>query len=191
MIPRSPMTSPLCPTLRVILRVPIYWTWNFLCQGLTNSGGAVSLMTYVAAEDVCSNSDCSEVADTPFRAITAGELVSPVVATPEPPAFLLVGIGLVCLPGVANEKCCSPSRSASLFRKTLWALLLQQKRPLFIADDRVRLGKGYRCLYSRSRASPEDGNQCVLSFSKTVPHSYVKSRPSEHAGPRRSDDILH
>jgi hypothetical protein len=36
--------------------------------------------------------------------VTAGELVSPVVTTPEPPAFLLVGIGLVCLLGAAKLK---------------------------------------------------------------------------------------
>jgi hypothetical protein len=72
--------------------------------GLTNLGGTVNLLLGVAAEDVCSNSDCSQVADTPFRMITAGELVSPVITTPEPPAFLLLGTGLVCLLGAAKLK---------------------------------------------------------------------------------------
>jgi hypothetical protein len=72
--------------------------------GLTNLGGTVSLLIGVAAEDVCSNSDCSQVADTPFRMATSGELVSPVITTPEPPAFLLLGIGLVCLLGAAKLK---------------------------------------------------------------------------------------
>jgi hypothetical protein len=72
--------------------------------GLTNLGGTVSLLTDLAAEDVCSNSDCSQVADNPFRMVTAGELVSPVITTPEPPAFLLLGVGLVCLLGATKLK---------------------------------------------------------------------------------------
>jgi PEP-CTERM motif len=71
--------------------------------GLTDSGGTVSLLAMTAAEDICSNSDCSVVDDSPFR-FAAGELVSPVATTPEPSAFLLLGMGLVCLAGVAKRK---------------------------------------------------------------------------------------
>ena len=71
--------------------------------GLTNSGGMVSLLSQ-ASEGVCADSGCTTEADTPIRSITAGELVSPAVITPEPSAFLLLGIGLVCIAGVAKRK---------------------------------------------------------------------------------------
>jgi hypothetical protein len=102
--PPFPYDIPVVPNASGDLTGTIVLDLELPMPGLTNLGGTVSLMTDVAGEDVCSNSDCSQVADTPFRAITAGELVSPVVTTPEPPAFVLVGIGLACLLGAAKLK---------------------------------------------------------------------------------------
>ena len=102
--PPVPYDIPVVPNASGDLTGTMVLDLELPMPGLTNLGGTVSLLTDVAGEDVCSNSDCSAVADTPFRMVTAGELVSPVVTTPEPPAFLLVGIGLVCLLGAAKLK---------------------------------------------------------------------------------------
>ena len=102
--PPVPFDIPVVPNASGDLTGTMVFDMELPMPGLTNLGGAVILLTDLAAEDVCSNSDCSQVADSPFRMVTAGELVSPVVTTPEPPAFLLVGIGLACLLGAAKLK---------------------------------------------------------------------------------------
>jgi PEP-CTERM motif len=63
---------------------------------LTDSGGTVPLLTGVdgGAEGTCNNTDCSD--STALRSMTAGEVIG-TVATPEPSALSLLGIGLIAL----------------------------------------------------------------------------------------------
>jgi PEP-CTERM motif len=72
---------------------------------LTDLGGLVPLVTgslIGSVEGTCDNADCS--LSTELRTITAGDVVATVV-TPEPSAFLLLGIGLVALlAGAARRK---------------------------------------------------------------------------------------
>jgi hypothetical protein len=65
---------------------------------LTNSGGTFALVgnSLGGGEVNCGDAKCT-FADTAIRLIAAGEVVSPVVTTPEPSTFLLVGMGLVAL----------------------------------------------------------------------------------------------
>lgn len=59
--------------------------------------GAVSpVLLSTAFEGVCFDDACTSAADSPFRDITAGQLVAP-VATPEPSTFLLMGTALLFL----------------------------------------------------------------------------------------------
>jgi PEP-CTERM motif len=63
---------------------------------LTNSGGIVQVSVPPpddSIEAICTNSDCTTFTT---RSVTGGEVVG-AVATPEPSAFLLVGMGLVAL----------------------------------------------------------------------------------------------
>ena len=69
--------------------------------GLTNSGGMVSLLG--VGEGTCNDMTCSN--PTELRLVTSGELVGTPLATPEPPTFSLMGMGLVALlAGVAIRK---------------------------------------------------------------------------------------
>ena len=81
----------------------MYLDLEFPIPGLTNSGGIVGLLD-IGSEGLCANAACDAPADSPMRMITGGEVVSPTVATPEPSAFLLLSVGLVCLVGVAKRK---------------------------------------------------------------------------------------
>ncbi len=65
--------------------------------GLTNSGGTVGILANLAFEGVCGDDACDVPADSPFRYVTGGQLVAPVVATPEPSTLLLLGMGLLGL----------------------------------------------------------------------------------------------
>ena len=70
---------------------------------LTNLGGTVGF-TVNAFEGICGLSDCTNFAPTPFRVVTAGELVSsPVTTTPEPSALWLSAVGLVVLMGALKR----------------------------------------------------------------------------------------
>jgi hypothetical protein len=65
--------------------------------GLTGSVSPVDLLGDVAFEGVCADDACDSASFSSFRFVTGGELVAPVVATPEPSTLLLVGMGLLCL----------------------------------------------------------------------------------------------
>jgi hypothetical protein len=64
--------------------------------GLTD-GSPVGLLAGVAFEGVCGDDACDVAADSPFRYVTGGQLVAPVVSTPEPSTLLLLGMGLLGL----------------------------------------------------------------------------------------------
>ena len=101
--PPLPFDFVFVPSASGDLTGMMYLDLELPMPGLTNSGGFVSLMD-IASEGVCVDAGCTAAADSPIRMITGGEVISPVVATPEPPAFLLVGIGLACLLGAAKLK---------------------------------------------------------------------------------------
>jgi hypothetical protein len=77
----------------------------FFVNDLTNMGGTIGL--YVAdsgsGEIECADAGCT-YGVTAIRLFGAGEVVSPVVATPEPSALLLLGAGLVVLVGTTKRR---------------------------------------------------------------------------------------
>ena len=98
----NPGFSPMANDIVLIPTVLSDLTGSFLLDleltsPLTNSGGMVSLAAGIAGEDVCADAGCTGAAPTPFRLVTAGELVAPMVSTPEPSVLLLLGTGLACL----------------------------------------------------------------------------------------------
>jgi hypothetical protein len=109
---QDPGFSPLPPPFNDIVLVPNSSLSDFtgtmlldleLATSLTNSVGTINLAS-MAFEGVCADAGCTFAADTPFRMITGGEITSPVVATPEPSGFLLLGMGFVCLLGAVKVK---------------------------------------------------------------------------------------
>jgi hypothetical protein len=101
--PPLPFDFVFVPSASGDLTGTMYLDLELPMPGLTNSGGFVSLMD-IGSEGLCADAECDTPADSPIRMITGGELVSPVVATPEPSAFVLLGMGLVCLLGAAKVK---------------------------------------------------------------------------------------
>jgi hypothetical protein len=71
---------------------------ELVSPGLTGAVNPVpvDLLDDVAFEGVCGDDACDAAADSPFRSMTAGQLVAP-VATPEPSTLLLMGAGLLFL----------------------------------------------------------------------------------------------
>ncbi len=76
---------------------------EFPYPGLPAAGGTVSLVTFGSSEDLCADAGCTAAADTPYRMMTAGNVVSPTVSTPEPSVLLLLGLGLAVLVGAAKR----------------------------------------------------------------------------------------
>lgn len=69
---------------------------------LPTAGGTDSMAGF-GFEGLCANPGCTAFAGTPYRLMTAGEVVGTPVGTPEPSALLLLGVGLVVLAGVAKR----------------------------------------------------------------------------------------
>jgi hypothetical protein len=94
--PFMPFSIVLVPTGSVSTGTPLL-DLELAMPGLTGSVNPVDIEAGVAFEGFCGDAACDFAADSPFRSITGGQLVAPVVTTPEPSTFLLVGMGLLCL----------------------------------------------------------------------------------------------
>lgn len=102
---QNPGSAPFQPMSVVLLPTGPFSTdtrlldLELVMPGLTGSLNPVpvDLLGGVAFEGLCGDDACDVAANSPFRSITAGQLVAPVVTTPEPSTFLLVGMGLLCL----------------------------------------------------------------------------------------------
>jgi hypothetical protein len=85
-----PCSDPSCPDLQNISLLFLAFT-----QPLTNAGGTIPIaLVPNSLEFVCLDTGCNTF---DMRLVTSGEVSAAAVATPEPAAFLLLGIGLLAL----------------------------------------------------------------------------------------------
>jgi hypothetical protein len=60
-------------------------------------------MAGIGGEYTCLDAGCTDYNPLKYRLMTAGNVVSPTVSTPEPSVLLLLGLGLVVLVGAAKR----------------------------------------------------------------------------------------